>query len=87
MAQGAQALRARGIPLEEARQAAGHLLESLADYCERVELAGSVRRERRMVKDIEVVPTPEERDFFEAIGWHDYPAPHARRMVAIGVPK
>ena len=37
---------------------AHHLLDALAPYCERIELAGSLRRQKPMVGDIEIVAIP-----------------------------
>lgn len=45
-------------PLAVAREAAETLLDLLAPACERIEIAGSIRRERPDVKDIELVCVP-----------------------------
>ena len=50
-----------------ARRCADRLLEWLGPYCERIEVAGSVRRERPAPADIDLVVIPkrvEERDIF-----------------------
>jgi len=51
----------RKIPLEEARTIAARFLEAVAPFCERAEVAGSVRREALLVGDIEVVIQPKIR--------------------------
>jgi DNA polymerase/3'-5' exonuclease PolX len=53
----------RPIPREQARIVADELVGLLAPACARVEIAGSIRRERDLVSDIEIVATPryEER--------------------------
>ncbi len=45
-------------PLAIAREAAETLRDLLAPACERIEIAGSVRRRREMVKDLELVAVP-----------------------------
>jgi DNA polymerase/3'-5' exonuclease PolX len=42
-------------PLAEAQAIAGGIVEMLAPLCERIEIAGSVRRRRESVKDVEIV--------------------------------
>lgn len=42
-------------PYPQARAAADFLLKELGNYCERIEIAGSIRRGAQLVKDIEVV--------------------------------
>jgi len=44
--------------LSEAQEKAARILELLAPHCERIEIAGSVRREKPHVKDIEIVAIP-----------------------------
>ncbi len=46
------------IPLHTARKYAGRVVEILTPHCERIEIAGSVRREMGVVNDIEVVCIP-----------------------------
>lgn len=58
------------MKLEHARILANEVVQLMAPYCERIEVAGSIRREAAEVKDIEVVCIPkwEERpamDFSE----------------------
>jgi DNA polymerase/3'-5' exonuclease PolX len=52
------------MPLAAAREVAGELRDLLAPACRRIEIAGSIRRERPMVSDIELVAIPrfEEAD-------------------------
>lgn len=46
------------FPLDDARAVAEALVFSLKDSCERIMIAGSIRREKRMVGDIEIVYIP-----------------------------
>lgn len=55
------------VPLNYAARYAGRLVELLKNACERIEIAGSVRRKKGTVKDIELVVVPkmlEVRDLF-----------------------
>lgn len=60
------------MKLEEAREIAEKLVESARPFCARAEIAGSIRRCKPEVKDIEIVVVPkmekvrtEETDLFE----------------------
>jgi DNA polymerase/3'-5' exonuclease PolX len=58
------------MPLAEAKLIADEWVAMLAPYCERVEIAGSVRRGRSEVGDIEIVCKPlmvEETDMFGVV--------------------
>lgn len=46
------------IPLATARQVADKLVAQLAPFCERIEVAGSIRRQKPDVGDIELVAIP-----------------------------
>ena len=46
------------VPLHVAQAEADVLVEKLAPHCERIEVAGSIRRKRPMVGDIEIVCIP-----------------------------
>lgn len=48
------------IPLAQALSVASRLVYDLQDTCERLEIAGSIRRRKEMVKDIELVVIPKE---------------------------
>ena len=48
--------------LEEAQNIADRIKSQLAPHCERIEIAGSIRRKRPNVKDIEIVCTPKPYD-------------------------
>lgn len=54
-------------PLTEARNIAESILKELSPHCERIEIAGSIRREKDFVKDIELVaiPKPYQTGLFE----------------------
>jgi DNA polymerase/3'-5' exonuclease PolX len=54
--------RDRGMPLEYAREMADALVELLAPACERIAIAGSVRRKKKFPNDIEVVCEPKLTD-------------------------
>jgi DNA polymerase/3'-5' exonuclease PolX len=61
------------MPLVEARAIAEEWVAMLAPYCERVEIAGSVRRGKLEVGDIEIVCKPlmvEETDMFGVVTGH-----------------
>lgn len=47
-----------GYPRDTAEFAASMLCKRLADYCERIEIAGSIRRKRPRVNDIDLVVIP-----------------------------
>jgi DNA polymerase/3'-5' exonuclease PolX len=56
------------VPLEIARRHAQDLMGLLAPYCERIQIAGSIRRGKEMVKDIDLVAIPKmtsKRSLFE----------------------
>jgi len=61
------------MKLEEAQKIAEKYLDRLAPYCSRIEIAGSIRREKIEVKDIEIVCIPEIKtmEYFcdEVNGW------------------
>jgi DNA polymerase/3'-5' exonuclease PolX len=46
------------IPRQNAEAVAVLLIEKLAPFCERIEIAGSIRRKMNTVKDIEIVAIP-----------------------------
>lgn len=46
--------------LPQARALAGKIIESMRPFCERVEVAGSIRRGKPEVKDIEIVAIPRQ---------------------------
>lgn len=50
------------IPLDYATEIAEKTLAQLSPYCERIELAGSIRRKKSEVKDIEIVLIPRVKD-------------------------
>ena len=54
--------RDQGMPLEYAREMAGALVDLLAPACERIEIAGSVRRKKKLPNDIEIVCVPRLTD-------------------------
>lgn len=45
-------------PLDEAQAAAEYLVELMSPFCERLVVAGSIRRQKPTVKDIEIVALP-----------------------------
>lgn len=59
----------------KAKQEAIWLRDQLAPFCDRIEIAGSIRRQATEVKDIEIVCIPkleEQRDLFGAITGHQH---------------
>lgn len=63
---------------EEVLPVAQRVLEVLAPFCERIEIAGSIRRKSPLVKDIEIVciPKPYDVDMFAsgiALAVQDWP--------------
>ena len=68
------------MELVEARALADRVLATMRSTCSRCEIAGSVRREKPIVKDIEIVAIVESYDdLFEAIRQHG-------RFIKPGVP-
>ena len=54
-------------PYHQALAVAEQMVEKLSPYCDRIEIAGSIRRERKMIGDIEIVALPKlliQRDLF-----------------------
>ncbi len=49
------------IPLAAAEQLAASVLRELAPGCDRIELAGSIRRRKKSIGDIEIVAIPKTR--------------------------
>lgn len=47
-----------GVPLQEAQALAQSLIEVMRPFCQRCEIAGSIRRQKERVKDIEIVAAP-----------------------------
>jgi DNA polymerase/3'-5' exonuclease PolX len=52
------------MELERAQIIANQVKEKLAPYCERIEIAGSIRRRRPWVKDIDLVCIPKNQGQF-----------------------
>ena len=50
--------RHKGMTLEFAQEMAEALVELLAPACERIEIAGSIRRKKPNPNDVEVVAAP-----------------------------
>ncbi len=48
------------IPLAEARRLAAKILNVLSPFCERIEIAGSIRRARPTVGDVDLVALPKD---------------------------
>ena len=53
--------------LQEARRVAKDFIQKIKPFVKRVEIAGSVRRERPLVKDIEIVLIPDPRQIWELV--------------------
>ncbi|MEW6287659.1 MAG: hypothetical protein AB1509_15670 [Chloroflexota bacterium] len=46
------------LPLPEAQKIAARVIDALAPHCQRIEVAGSIRRQSPQVGDIEIVCQP-----------------------------
>lgn len=68
-----QAVKQR-IPLREAETLAEECIDLLRPYCERIEIAGSIRRRRPDVGDIEILCIPKIRNDGAADLFGDIPA-------------
>ena len=55
------------LPYEKAKEIADNIVALLKPYCDRIEIAGSIRREKAIVGDIEIVaiPKPYQSGLFE----------------------
>lgn len=59
--------------LSEAQETANRLIDFLKPYCKKIYVAGSVRREKENVKDIEICLIPsDKKKLFNALGTHLY---------------
>jgi DNA polymerase/3'-5' exonuclease PolX len=54
--------------LADARAIAEGVVEKLSPVCSRISIAGSIRREKAIVKDIEIVCIPNDADIMEFFG-------------------
>ena len=48
------------MELEKARAVANKVIERLSPYCQRIEVAGSIRRRKPLVRDIDIVLIPSD---------------------------
>ncbi len=53
-----QEIEEKRYPLAEARKIAEQVLEEMKPHCERIEIAGSIRRKKATIGDIEIVAIP-----------------------------
>jgi DNA polymerase/3'-5' exonuclease PolX len=59
--------------LSEAQETANRLIDFLKPFCTKIHVAGSVRREKENVKDIEICLIPsDKKKLFNALGTHLY---------------
>ncbi|MBA7670781.1 hypothetical protein ES703_78928 [subsurface metagenome] len=49
------------MELEKAKTIAGVVVEAIKVYCDRIEVAGSIRRQRPIVNDIDLVVIPNDQ--------------------------
>lgn len=56
------------IPLAEAQQLASEVVDLLRGVCERIEIAGSIRRKRKLIGDIEIVIEPRLTPAYDMFG-------------------
>jgi DNA polymerase/3'-5' exonuclease PolX len=81
------------IGLKFAREIADKAVEQLRPYCERIQVAGSVRRCRPEINDIEIVLIPKTRYLHEIKtlldGWAkikgEFPCKYTRRLLPEGI--
>lgn len=80
--------RTARLPLARARKAADELVTILRDSCERIEIAGSIRRGAATVGDIEVIAIPltvrQDDMFGKMIGERDLLAEATQRLLIAG---
>lgn len=55
-------------PLSEAKQIALQVMHEILPFCEEAEIAGSVRRQKSFVKDIEIVALPKKKSCADIFG-------------------
>lgn len=78
------------MSLRQARATAFEMVEALRPYCHRVEVAGSVRRGRDWINDIEIVAIPKATiepaptDLFGLLHMA-CPSPHERELTTKGL--
>lgn len=56
------------LPIRDAEELAGRLVSTLSPACDRIEVAGSVRRHEPVVGDIELVVIPSRSGLFAGVG-------------------
>jgi DNA polymerase/3'-5' exonuclease PolX len=59
------------IPLSVAQKIAVNICYKLQPYCEKINIAGSVRRQKLQVKDIEIVCIPKVEVLKDMFGWDE----------------
>jgi DNA polymerase/3'-5' exonuclease PolX len=62
---------------QQAKSIADGMVEKLSGYCDRIEIAGSVRRKKPEVHDIEIVAIPkviDEPSMFDELGKREFPS-------------
>jgi DNA polymerase/3'-5' exonuclease PolX len=80
------------LPLPEAQKIAARVIDALATYCARIEVAGSIRRQSPQVGDIEIVCQPKTgTDLFgqpyplpiptEGLGRHEVSGERYRKII------
>ena len=76
------------MELLKAQTLAEALKNQLKPYCERIEIAGSIRRKRPLVKDIDLVLIPSNQGRFIFILWQMLGAPKlaGKRLIRCQMP-
>ncbi len=59
------------MPLEEAKKIAVAICYKLQPFCEKINIAGSVRRQKPLVKDIEIICVPKAEVLKDMFGWDE----------------
>lgn len=65
------------MKLKQAEKIAGQVVEQLDPHCERIEIAGSIRRGKAEPNDIEIVCVPKSVSYFDLIGYRESCRPNA----------
>jgi DNA polymerase/3'-5' exonuclease PolX len=60
-----------GCPFDVAHELAFNILNTLVPHCEKIHIAGSVRRRKAFVKDIEIVCQAKEMALKDMFGWYE----------------
>jgi DNA polymerase/3'-5' exonuclease PolX len=74
------------MELNKAKEIAAGIVAQLAPYCERIEIAGSIRRGRPEVHDIDIVCIPSGPAFYRALQGVGQPCDNGSKIHRIALP-